>query len=140
FPFRWKNGRMTVLRGPSGRIQQASGNPGAGGRNAINERGEIAGTLIVAGRPRAVRWTRDGKATLLPALSGHTWTWAFSINNDGVVSGWSRLLPSEDGEENPVLWTRSGAVVPLKTVPGRADGIDEATNSAGLTVGYLGNQ
>jgi probable HAF family extracellular repeat protein len=138
FPFRWKNGRMTVLRGPNGRIQQASGNPGAGGRNAINERGEIAGTLIVAGSPRAVRWARDGKSTLLPALSGHTWTWAFSINNDGVVSGWSRKLPSEDGEENPVLWT-TGTVVPLKTAPGRADGIAEATNSAGLTVGYLGN-
>jgi probable HAF family extracellular repeat protein len=139
FPFRWQDGRMTVLRGPNGRIQQDSGNPGAAGRNAINDRGEIAGTLIVAGSPRAVRWTRGGKATLLPALPGHKWTWAFGINDDGVVSGWSRKLPSEDAEENPVIWTRSGKVVPLQTAPGRADGIAEATNSAGLTVGYLGN-
>jgi uncharacterized membrane protein len=138
FPFRWRNGRMTVLRGPNGRAQQTE-NPGAGGRNAINHRGEMAWTLIVDGNRRAVRWTRDGKATYLPGLPGHAWTDAFSINDDGVVSGWSRKLPNDDGEENPVLWTRSGKVVPLKTVVGRADGIAEATNRAGLTVGYLGN-
>ena len=140
FPFRWEDGRMTILRGPSGRIQQASGNPGEGGRNAINRRGEMTWTLIVAGKPRAVRWSRGGKATLLPRLPGHAWSWAFGINDGSVVSGWSRKLPNEDGAENPVLWTRSGAVVPLKTVPGRADGIAEATNRSGLTVGYLGNQ
>ncbi len=48
-------------------------------------------------------------------------------------------LPNGDGAENPVLWTRTGKVVPLRTAPGRADGIAEATNRAGLTVGYLGN-
>jgi probable HAF family extracellular repeat protein len=139
FPFRWKHGRMTVLKGPSGRPQRTE-NPGGGGRNAINERGEMTWTLIVDGNRRAVRWTPDGKATFLPALPGHTWTNAFSINDEGVVSGWSRKLPNDDGAENPVLWTKSGKVVPLKTVPGRADGIAEATNSSGLTVGYLGNQ
>jgi probable HAF family extracellular repeat protein len=41
FPFRWDNGRMTVLNGPSGH-PQATDNPGSGGRNAINARGEIA--------------------------------------------------------------------------------------------------
>jgi probable HAF family extracellular repeat protein len=138
FPFRWQDGRMTLLKGPSDRVLP-SDNPGAGGRNAINDRGEIAWTLIVGGNRRAVRWTPDGKARFLPGLPGHAWTDAFSINDDGVVSGWSRKLPSEDGEENPVIWTGSGRVVPLKTVPGRADGIAEATNSAGLTVGYLGN-
>jgi probable HAF family extracellular repeat protein len=138
FPFRWENGRMTVLKDPKGRAQRTE-NPGSGGRNAINARGEMSWTLIVDGNRRAVRWTPDGKATYLPALPGHTWTNAFGINDDGVVSGWSRKLPNDDGEENPVLWTRSGKVVPLKTVPGRADGIAEATNHAGLTVGYLGN-
>jgi hypothetical protein len=29
--------------------------------------------------------------------------------------------------------------VPLRTAPGRSDGIAEATNRSGLTVGYLGN-
>jgi hypothetical protein len=57
----------------------------------------------------------------------------------GVVSGWSRKLPSDDGENNPVIWDSSGKVVPLKTAPGRADGAAEATNRSGLTVGYLGN-
>ena len=138
FPFRWEGGRMTVLNGPSGRPQPTD-NPGAGGRNAINARGEIAWTLVVNGDRRAVRWTRDGKGAFLPAVPGHTWTDAFSINDDGIVSGWSRKLPNEDGAENPVLWTRSGKVVPLKIAPNRADGIAEATNGSGLTVGYLGN-
>ena len=38
-----------------------------------------------------------------------------------------------------MIWTKSGKVVALKTVPGRADGAAEATNRSGLTVGYLGN-
>jgi probable HAF family extracellular repeat protein len=138
FPFRWANGRMTVLNGPSGHPQPTD-NPGSGGRNAINDRGEIAWTLVVGGNRRAARWTPAGKAVFLPALPGHTWTDAFGINDDGIVSGWSRKLPNEDGAENPVLWTRSGKVVALKTAPNRADGIAEATNSSGLTVGYLGN-
>jgi hypothetical protein len=135
FPFRWEAGRMTVLKGPNGQRVQAD----VPDRNAINERGQIAGTLLIAGRRQAVRWSPGGKATLLPALPGHTWTNAWSINGDGVVSGWSREQPNADGENNPVIWGASGKVVPLKTAPGRADGAAEATNRSGLTVGYLGN-
>ena len=135
FPFRWEAGRMTVLQGPNGRVQPAD----VPDRNTINDRGQMVATLLIAGQRQAVRWSPDGKATLLPALPGHTWTDAFSINSDGIVSGWSRKLPNEDGAENPVLWDASGKVVPLNTAPGRADGIAEATNRSGLTVGYLGN-
>ena len=135
YPFRWRRGRMTLLRDPQGRRRQAA----VPDRNAINERGQIAATLLVAGQRRAVRWTAGGRATLLPALPGHTWTNAWSIAEDGSVSGWSRRLPNDDGENNPVLWTRSGRVTALATPPGRADGAAEATNRSGLTVGYLGN-
>lgn len=138
-PFRWENGRMTVLKGPNGRLLYSE-NPGSGGRNAINARGEMAWTMIVNGSRRAVRWTPAGTASYLPGLPGHTWTNTFGINDGGIVSGWSRKLPNGDGEENPVLWTRAGKVVAMKTVAGQADGIAEATNGAGLTVGYLGNQ
>ena len=135
FPFRWQHGRFKVLRGPNGRLRQAD----VPDRNAINERGAIAGTLLIAGQRRAVRWTPRGKASFLPALPGHTWTNAWSIGNDGTVSGWSRKLPNDDGENNPVIWTKSGKVIALKTPPGRADGAAEQTNRSGLTVGYLGN-
>jgi uncharacterized membrane protein len=134
FPFRWANGRMTVLKGPDGRLRQAA----TPDRNSINERGEMTATLIVGGNRRAVRWTRGGKATFLPGLPGHAWTNVWSINGNGVVSGWSRKLASDDGENNPVLWDRSGRVVSLQTAPGRADGAAEATDRSGLTVGYLG--
>jgi probable HAF family extracellular repeat protein len=135
FPFRWEDGRMVLLKGLNGQPQQAE----VSERNAINGRGEMIATLVIAGQRQAVRWSPDGKATRLPALPGHTWTDAFGINDDGIVSGWSRKLPSDDGAENPVLWDASGKIVPLKTAPGRADGIAEATNHSGLTVGYLGN-
>jgi probable HAF family extracellular repeat protein len=137
FPFRWKNGRMTLLRDPAGHLRPVSlPDPS---KNAINVRGEIAATLIVAGNLRAVRWTRDGKATFLPALPGHTWTWAYTVNDGGVVSGWSRKRPKEHAVEKPVIWTSSGTVVPLKFPSGRGDGVAGATNRAGLTVGLLGN-
>ena len=135
FPFRWENGRMTVLKGPNGRIQQAD----VPDRNTINERGEMTATLLIGGNRRAVRWTPAGKASFLPALPGHTWTNVWSINDDGIVSGWSRKQPTDDGENNPVIWDASGKVIPLKTSPGRADGAAEATNRSGLSVGYLGN-
>ena len=114
FPFRWEAGHMTLLKGLNGQPQQVD----VSQRNAINDRGQVAATLIVAGQRQAVRWSADGSATRLPALPGHTWTNAFGINSAGVVSGWSRKLPNEDGEENPVLWDASGRVVPLKTAPG----------------------
>ena len=135
FPFRWKAGHMTVLKGPNRRLRQAD----VPDRNAINERGEMAATLLINGARRAVRWTRRGKASFLPALPGHTWTNAWGISRKGVVSGWSRKLPNDDGENNPVIWSRSGKVTALKTAPGLADGAAEAINRSGLTVGYLGN-
>jgi uncharacterized membrane protein len=135
FPFRWKAGRMTVLKAPDGSRQQAD----VPDRNTINASGQIVATLLVGGQRQAVRWSADATATALPALPGHTWTNAWSINDDGVVSGWSRQLPNDDGENNPVLWDAAGNVVALATVPDRADGAAEATNRAGLTVGYLGN-
>ncbi|MDQ3121251.1 MAG: hypothetical protein M3Q59_01795 [Actinomycetota bacterium] len=135
FPFRWKAGRMTVLKGLNGRRQLAD----VPDRNTINDRGQMAGTLLIAGQRKAVRWSPGGKVTVLPALPEHTWTNAWSINGEGVVSGWSRKLPNDDGENNPVIWDASGKVIALKTAPGRADGAAQATNRSGLTVGYLGN-
>ncbi len=99
-------------------------------RHVINERGEMAGTLLVAGNRRAVRWTRDGKAAFLHGLPGHAWTNVWSINRNGIVSGCSCTLTSEDGENNTVLWDASGKVVALKTVSGLAEGAAEASNAA----------
>jgi probable HAF family extracellular repeat protein len=137
YPFRWQDGRMTLLRDPSGRLREAQLTDPS--RNPINERGEIVGTLIVDGSARGVRWATDGRATFLPALPGHTWTWAHSVSEDGVVSGWSRKQPREHAVENAVIWTSAGTVVPLKAPRGRADGVANASNSSGLIVGLLGN-
>lgn len=136
FPFRWEEGRMTLLTGPDGHRRVAL----TAERNAVNDRGQVVGTLVIGGRLQAVRWSPNGRASLLGTLPGHAWSFAFGINDDGLVSGWSRKEPTEGGEENPVVWPRPGTVVPLRTATGRTDGIAEATNRHGLTVGYLGNQ
>lgn len=136
FPFHWERGHMTVLKGPRGHRRQAQ----TAQRNSINNRGQIAGTLVIRGQLRAVRWSPSGRARMLGTLPGHAWSYAFGINDDGLVSGWSRRKPSSSGAENPVVWPRPGKVVALQTAPDRADGIAEATNSHGLSVGYLGNQ
>ena len=118
FPFRWQDGRMTVLRAPNGKVQPAEPSQ----RNAINDRGEIVATMTTGGQRRAVRWAPNGKATFLPGLPGHAWTDAFSINADGVVSGWSRRLPNEDDEENPVLWTSAGRSCRSRRCPANPTG------------------
>ena len=135
FPFRWAAGRMTVLHGPDGPRQQAD----VPDRNTINERGEMVGTLLVAGQRQAVRWSAAGKATLLPPLPGHTWTNAWSIDATASSPAGRARAANDDGENNPVLWDAAGNVIALQTAPGRADGAAEATNRSGLTVGYLGN-
>jgi uncharacterized membrane protein len=66
FPFRWKAGHMTVLKGPNGRRQQVD----VAQRNAINDRGQIAATLVIAGQRQAVRWSPGGKAARLPLSPG----------------------------------------------------------------------
>ena len=72
------------VKGPGGKLLTTD-DPGAGGRNAINSRGEMAWTMVVGGDRRAVRWAPNGKATYLPALPGHAWTDTFGINDDGIV-------------------------------------------------------
>jgi probable HAF family extracellular repeat protein len=136
-PFRWADGRMTVLRAPDGRPAYTD-NPGSGGRNAIDSSGVMTWTIVAGVDRRAVRWTPDGKATFLPGLPGHAWTGASSIGDDGVVSGWSRKVSALSGEESPVLWDASGKVIRLKTAPGRTNGIAEATVRSGVIVGLLG--
>ena len=96
-----------------------------------------------AARRRAAAAPCAGRATarrrFLPALPGHTWTNAFGINDDGVVSGWSRKLPSEDGEEQPRDLGRLREGRRPEDRPGPRRRLAEATNRSGLTVGYLGN-
>jgi uncharacterized membrane protein len=134
FPFRWERGRMTLLRDPDERIQPVLLHDPT--KNAINNRGEIVATMMVGGRLRAVRWAPDGRATFLPALPGHTFTWGDSVNDKGVVSGWSRKRPRMHDVESPVIWTKSGQVVGLRTLRGASDGYANASGS--VIVGVLG--
>jgi hypothetical protein len=48
------------------------------------------------------------------------------VNDDGIVSGWSRELAKRGRGGEPRDLDGSDDVVPLLTVPGQADGIAEA--------------
>ena len=62
FPFRWKRGRMTVLRDQTGACDRRTCPYRTRSTNAARS----PATLLINGNRRAVRWTRKGKATLLP--------------------------------------------------------------------------
>ena len=61
-----RHGRMTVLKGPNGRIQQTD----VPDRNAINERGEIAATLISRRPPARGALDAQGQGELPPGAAG----------------------------------------------------------------------
>lgn len=66
--------------------------PGAGVR-AINERGDVAGTMREAGAAPVMFtqpyiWTAGGDVVKLPLPSGTTRAWVGAINNRGDVVGW----------------------------------------------------
>ena len=90
---------------------------------AINDSGQVAGTTndsgMVAGAPpsdyRAVLWT-GSKVTTLPLPAGYTETYAFALNNTGMVVGYA---VRENGHRHAVLW-RNGRVVDVGAFP--ADG------------------
>ena len=136
FPFRWTAGRWTLLKGPDGRRHPVDV-PDHEHRQRARRDGRHDAHR--AASRVAVRWSAGGVATALPPLPGHAWTNVWSINDDGVVAGWSRREPNEDGENNPVLWDAVGAVIALQTVPGWPTARRSRRTAAGLTVGYLGN-
>lgn len=95
---------------------------------AINDHGEVAGSVVVDGKRRAAVWAR-GQVTPLPGLGGATST-ATAINNRGDVAG---AAENPDGNMRAVLWRR-GTIVDLGTLGGDIS-MASAMNNAGDVVG-----
>jgi probable HAF family extracellular repeat protein len=121
-PFRWARGAMTDL---------APGAESTGGAEAINDAGQVVGTLSRGrGSIRAFLWT-SGSLQDLGTLAGEE-SAAADINASGQVVGHSSIGPSAD--TRAFLWSE-GQMRNLGTLGGRESGAN-ALNDAGVVVGY----
>jgi len=91
---------------------------------------------------RPVVW-RNGTVTDLGVLPGGTNGQTDDLANNGLISGWSEngLLDPLTGlpEGHAVLWTRTGKIIDLGTVPGGNESLATANNSRGQVVGFSSN-
>src|SRR5262249_11719288 len=78
-----------------------------------------------------------GVASEIPNLGGSAWNTPTAINLDGVVVGFSDLPGDDGGAANfhAFLWTKTGGLVDLKTLPGDFVSIAYAVNRKGQVVG-----
>jgi len=126
------------------------------GANGVSNTGQIVGQdatnlLFTFGLGHATSW-KGGVATDLGTLGGGADVADFSssangVNDLGQVVGWSDTAPfSSDSSIHAVLWTESGGILDLGTLPG--DTLSSASNinffgkvigSSGNTLGFQGN-
>jgi probable HAF family extracellular repeat protein len=98
---------------------------------AINDRGQIVGSIEHNdGRSQAFLW-QDGKLTLLRTLGGVN-SAARAVNNRGQIVGFAE---TRDGRRHPVVWSR-GRVRGLGSLHGK-EGEAWAINDRGEVVGDL---
>ncbi|HXE57998.1 MAG TPA: hypothetical protein VNK43_08350, partial [Gemmatimonadales bacterium] len=101
----------------------------------VDDHGVVVGVSETAdGASHAFRWTAEGGMVDLGTLPGQVQSAAVRILTSGKILGWSG---SGSGEVTPVIWTRSGEIVPLAiaSIPG-VDGMFPADfNPRGEVVG-----
>jgi probable HAF family extracellular repeat protein len=126
-PFLWQDGVLTYLG--------SFADPVSSMANAINDRGEIAGSLQASdGTARAVLW-RDGAMVDLGQLPGSFYTAATGINNRGQVVGFALDLLNPGIHNRAFLW-EDGRMIELAPRPGSAWAIASAINDHGEITGF----
>ena len=107
--------------------------------SAINDKGQVAGTVYGSGKNHAVLWD-NGHLTDLATLPGYTLSWAGGINNNGQVVG---SVGNADGSANRAVLWGNGQVTELGGSDGRdssAVGINDSGQVAGsITVNENGD-
>ena len=112
---------ITAIPGP---FQQSSSG------NAINERGQVAGSFSAWTSPEPFLWTPGGSVLLVPMLDDRS-TIASGVNDRGEVVG-----TTVDANELPTRWSPATGVVRLPTIFN--NGTVDAINNAGTAVGSVG--
>ncbi len=108
--------------------------------SAINDAGQVLGTAFSPNYSTyySVVWT-NGVPAVLPTLGGQQGTWAYAINKDGVVVGYSFLPASYNGSYETYhgfVWYPKSGIVDLGIKQSKYD-YNEADwiNDSGLVVG-----
>ena len=99
----------------------------AGGANAINNSGVMAGWATVTGFYQPCKWSVDGTPTVLALPAGGTAGGVTAINNSGVMAGWATVT----GVNQPCKWSVDGTPTVLALPAGATGGSANAINSSG---------
>ena len=107
--------------------------------NGISDSGEIVGENGDVNIGYATYW-KNGVATELQGLPGtpeFEGSAANGVNDLGQIVGWSPLY--DESISHAVIWTPSGAISDLGTLPGDTDSSASKINLFGLVIGSSGN-
>lgn len=99
---------------------------------AINDAGQITGSLNTGNSVRGFVWSRGAGVQLLPPLPGDSGSQAFAINGKGEVVG----ISSGKGGIQAVRWSAAGVPQALGTLPGQRAARALGINDRGDVVGY----
>lgn len=124
-PFLWEKGKMKDLGTIGGTfVNFISG---------MNAKGQVAGSMNVAGDASFHPFLWDGQALKDLGTFGGAYGQAFGINNAGEVIG--AADPPGDSTQYAFLWKR-GVLINLGTLPGDVSSFAQGINASGQIVGW----
>lgn len=108
--------------------------PGAGKSYAaaINDLGQVVGSVFIDGTFHAFVWTLEGGMVDIGGLPGSVSNAAGAINNAGQVVGHSR---DASGHSRAFRWSPSEGMIPLPMPPGTKSSFPRGINASGEVVG-----
>ena len=123
-PFTWTSGGGMVDLSPAA----------AGAARALNDNGDVVGSVVSGGQTQAFVWRVATGMQVLGTLGG-TLSEALDINRYGAVVGRSR---NAAGQMRAFLWTTSAGFKDLGTLGGTLS-VATGISDAGIVVGYSTN-
>nr|WP_042193155.1 hypothetical protein [Kibdelosporangium sp. MJ126-NF4]CEL20599.1 PKD domain protein [Kibdelosporangium sp. MJ126-NF4]CTQ89510.1 PKD domain protein [Kibdelosporangium sp. MJ126-NF4] len=93
-------------------------------------------TVAVAAPASADSDAAGGRTKDLGTLPGGNLSWAYGINEGGVVTGYSE---DASGKSHAVRWDRSGKISDLGLLPGYAESMGFTINNSGVVAGRAYN-
>jgi len=100
--------------------------------NAVNDLGQVAGSVRIGNRYHAVVWTLAGGMVDIGGVTGTVSSYATAINNAGQVAGYS---VDASGHARAFRWSPSEGIIVLGLLPGTVSSYARGINISGQVVG-----